>query len=113
MTNLICICCPKGCHLCVDEENKAVSGNSCPRGKEYGLNEVINPTRILTSTVKITGGALNRLPVKTNKPIPKGMIFEVMNELIKCEVSSPINRGDIIIKNVLGTGSDIIACRSL
>ena len=113
MKNLICICCPKGCHLAVDEINNTVTGNTCPRGKEYGLSEVKNPTRILTSTVKIAGGDLKRLPVKTNKPIPKGMIFEVMQEIIKVEVHSPIKAGDIIIENVLGTGSDIIACRSL
>lgn len=113
MANLICICCPKGCHLAVDEVNKTVTGNSCPRGKEYGLNEVINPTRILTSTVKINGASIKRLPVKTNKPIPKGMIFEVMNEIMRLEVNAPIERGAVIIKNVLGTGSDIIACRSL
>ena len=77
MKELICICCPRGCHLKVDEEKKEVTGNACPRGKEYGINEVTNPVRVVTSTVKITGANLRRLPVKTDKPIPKGKIFEI------------------------------------
>ena len=75
MTDLICIVCPKGCHLHVDEENGyAVTGNSCPRGADYGKKELVNPTRVITSTVKITGGIHNRLPVKTAEcsagPVP-------------------------------------------
>ena len=54
MTNLICITCPKGCHLTVDEENDyKVTGNACPRGAEYGRNEMLHPVRVITSTVKI------------------------------------------------------------
>ena len=113
MRSLICICCPKGCHLEVDEENKTVKGNTCPRGKEYGLNEVINPVRVLTSTVKIKGASLNRLPVKTSKPIPKGMIMDVMHVIEGIEVESPVKLGDKLVENVLETGSDIIACRNL
>ena len=71
MKELICIVCPKGCHLKVDEENGyAVTGNSCPRGAEYGKNELSNPTRMLTSTVCIEGGIYPRLPVKTSQAIP-------------------------------------------
>lgn len=77
MTDLICIVCPKGCHLHVDEENGyAVTGNSCPRGADYGKKELVNPTRVITSTVKITGGIHHRLPVKTDRDIPKAMIPE-------------------------------------
>ena len=66
MKELICIVCPKGCHLKVDEENGyAVTGNSCPRGAEYGKKELVNPTRVITSTVKVEGGALRRVSVKT------------------------------------------------
>ena len=113
MRSLICICCPKGCHLEVFEENKTVKGNACPRGKEYGLNEVINPVRVLTSTVKIKNASLNRLPVKTSKPIPKGMIMDVMHVIEGIEVESPVKLGDKLVENVLETGSDIIACRNM
>ena len=67
MTELICIVCPKGCHLKVDEENGfAVTGNGCPRGEAYGYKELTNPTRVITSTVRVEGGALRRASVKTS-----------------------------------------------
>ena len=72
MTELICITCPKGCHLRVDEEKGfAVTGNSCPRGAEYGRNELQHPVRTVTSTVRIQGADLPRLPVKTDRPLPE------------------------------------------
>ena len=75
---LICICCPMGCHSTVDIDNKIVKGNTCRRGEEYGLNEVINPVRVITSTVKIKSAALPVLPVKTNGAIPKELNFQAM-----------------------------------
>ena len=108
----ICIVCPRGCHLSVDE-NLNVTGNSCPRGKEYAINEVTNPTRTITSTVAISGSELHRLPVMTSSPIPKGKIFEVMQEIDKVRACAPVRIGDVIIRDVLGTGSDIIATRNI
>ena len=62
MTELICIVCPQGCHLKVDEENGyEVKGNSCPRGAEYGKKELVNPTRVITTTVAIEGGIYRRI----------------------------------------------------
>ena len=69
MTSIICITCPKGCRLSVDEENGyKVTGNGCPRGEIYGKNELQHPVRVITSTVRIEGAAVPRLPVKTDKP---------------------------------------------
>ena len=114
MKELICIVCPKGCHLKVDEENGyAVSGNNCPRGEEYGKNEVIAPKRTITSTVKVSGGLYPRLPVKTDKPIPKELIFEAMKLLDEVELKAPVNVGDVVIENVLGTGASFIATRNM
>lgn len=79
MTNIICITCPKGCHLSVDEENGyKVTGNGCPRGEVYGRNELQHPVRVITSTVRIEGAAVPRLSVKTDKPLPKEKMFECM-----------------------------------
>ena len=101
MTELICIGCPKGCHLKVDEENGyKVTGNSCPVGAEYGANELRNPTRVLTSTVKIVGGLHDCLPVKTNKPIPKPLLLEAMAQLRNIKVKSPVRMGDVIVENL-------------
>ncbi|EKQ56545.1 MULTISPECIES: DUF1667 domain-containing protein [unclassified Clostridium] len=110
---LICICCPKGCHLKVDAQMNNVQGNGCGRGEEYGINEVTNPVRIITSTVKVENGELPVVPVKTNAPISKGLNFKCMEEINKAIVSAPIKIGQVIIKNILGTGVDIVATRSI
>ena len=114
MKELICIVCPKGCHLKVDEDNGyAVTGNGCPRGAEYGKAELTNPTRVVTSTVRIEGAVLPRCPVKTNGAIPKGMIFDIMAELDKVTLTAPVTVGQVVIENVCGTGIDVVAARSL
>ena len=114
MKELICIVCPKGCHLKVDENNDySVSGNGCDRGIEYGRNELLNPVRVFTSTVKIGGGLFKRCPVKTSKPIPKDKMFEVAQALNTVVVSSPITVGDVIIKNVAGTDADIVSTKTM
>jgi CxxC motif-containing protein len=114
MTELICIVCPQGCHLKVDEENGyEVKGNSCPRGAEYGKKELVNPTRVITTTVAIEGGIYRRIPVKTAGDIPKGMIFEIMDEINKVVVKAPIKVGDIIIENVLGTGVNVVSAKTM
>lgn len=114
MKEFICIVCPKGCHLKVDENNDySVTGNACVRGAEYGKNELINPMRMITSTVKIEGAIHKRCPVKTSASIPKSKMFEVVKELDKITLKSPVNCGDIVIKNVAGTDADIISTKSM
>lgn len=114
MTELICIGCPKGCHLHVDENNNyEVTGATCEKGVAYGKIELTDPRRVLTSTVKIAGAALNRCSVKTNAPIPKGELFAVMKALDNVELQSPVRIGDVVISNVCGTGADIVATRNL
>ncbi len=113
MKELICITCPRGCHLKVDEERKIVTGNFCKRGEVYGLNEVINPQRVVTSTVRVEGSTINLLPVRTNKPISKSLMLEVLKELKGISVKAPIHVGDVIIKNIFGSDVDIIATREL
>ena len=110
--NLICIVCPKGCHLSVDE-NMNVSGNSCKRGEMYAKAELTHPTRMITSTVRINNGELDRLPVVTSSPIPKEKIFDCMAEINKAVVDAPINIKDVVIKNILNLGVDIIATRNV
>lgn len=114
MREMICIVCPKGCHLQVDEQNDyAVKGNACPRGAEYGRNECLNPTRVLTSTVVAEGGLHRRLPVKSDKPLPKDSLLDVMALLDHVRVTAPVRVGDIILENVLGAGVNIVAARNL
>lgn len=114
MKELICIVCPKGCHLKVDEQNGyAVTGNACPRGAEYGKKELLNPTRTLTSTVRVNGAALPRLPVKTNREIPKDMVQKAARLLDGVTVQAPVKVGDVVLEDILGTGAAFVATRSL
>lgn len=114
MTNLICIVCPKGCHLAVDEENDySVTGFGCQRGVDYGKKELTNPTRVITSTVKISGGIHKRLPVKTNRDIPKGLIHDAMALLDPVELTAPVKVGDVVVKDICGTGADWVASRNM
>lgn len=114
MAELICIVCPKGCHLHVDETNDyKVTGNDCRKGEIYGRNELINPVRTVTSTCKIKNSMLPRIPVKTSDTIPKGKMTEIMKEINKIELTAPVALGDVIISNVSGTGVDVVACRNM
>lgn len=114
MKELICIVCPKGCRLHVDEEHDySVTGNGCPRGAEYGKMELTNPTRVVTSTVRCTGGRFPRCPVKTDGAIPKGKIFEVMEALNDVALTAPVRTGQIVLENVCGTGANIVATRGM
>lgn len=114
MKNLICIVCPKGCHLQVDEDNGcAVTGNSCPRGAEYGKTELLHPTRVLTSTVRVDGGLHRRLPVKTTAPIPKELLFQAMEALNGVTLTAPVTVGQVVLHDLLGTGVDVVATREM
>jgi len=115
--DMICIACPLGCRLSIYEDNSAegfiVSGNKCLRGIDYAVKEMTNPTRVLTTTVKISKAFFSRIPVRTNGAIPKSLIYEAM-KLINCiEIQAPVRMGQVLIKNILDTGVDIIASRSM
>ncbi len=114
MKELVCIVCPRGCRLKVDEENAyAVTGNSCPRGAEYGKNEISDPTRVLTSTVRIEGALYPRCPVRSDRPVPKGMMMEIMKKLNAVTLVSPVEAETVILENVDGRGANIITSKKL
>lgn len=115
---MICILCPMGCMLEIVtkadiNDEYSVTGNKCTRGIAYAREEIINPTRIVTTTVKIRNAVDSRLPVRTVHPIPKNKILECMNILNKLSVEAPIEMGDIIVKNVLGTGVNVVASKDM
>ena len=113
MEHIICVLCPKGCHLSVDLENEIVEGNGCIRGKFYGISELTAPVRTLTSTVKIEGAICRRCPVKSSADIPRELVPEVMRLLDSVELKAPVALGDAVLKNVLDTGADIVVTRSM
>lgn len=108
---MICINCPMGCSLEADinGDSIAVTGNGCKRGAEYARNEIIAPKRIVTSTVRVENGQRPVIPVKTDREVPKNMIFDVMDAIRKVRVDAPVKIGDIVIENVLDTGANIVA----
>ena len=112
MKELICIICPRGCHLMVDDELN-VSGNTCPRGAVYAKQELTHPTRTLTSTVRVVSKTEAMLPVKSNKPLPKEKIFDAMEVINKTCVKAPIKIGDVVIKNIFGLDVDIVATKNI
>lgn len=114
MKELICIVCPKGCHLHVDEgKGYEVSGNGCPRGAEYGKKELTAPTRVLTTTVCIHHALQPRVSVKTSCDVAKGILSDIMKELDSVELEAPVKRGDIVIAKVCGSEADIIVTKDL
>lgn len=114
--NLTCIGCPMGCSLTVEMENGevlSVTGNTCKRGDIYARKEVTNPTRIVTSTVMVTGSDLtNMVSCKTESDIPKGKIFDCVKALKGVSIQAPVHIGDVIVENVADTGVNIIATRN-
>ena len=109
---ITCIICPQGCDILVDGDGGNVSsmtGQGCKRGETYARDEFMHPLRILTSTVKVTGSAVPLVAVRTNKPIPKELLFRGMEEIRKLAAAVPVKRGDVIIPNFLNTGADLVA----
>lgn len=112
---MICICCPLGCILSAVMEGDQVSitGNSCKRGEEYGRKEILSPMRTITSSVKVKGGNLPMVSVKTSTDISKDMIFACMEEIKKKVVAAPVFIGDVIITDCAGTGVSVVATRRI
>lgn len=113
---LTCIGCPLGCAVTVELDNGEiirVTGNTCKRGDDYARKEVTHPMRVVTSTVRVTGGELPVVSVKTGQDIPKEKIMDVMNSLADIAVPAPVHIGDIILENAAQTGVNIIATKDV
>ena len=112
--SLTCIVCPIGCQLSVTLEDGVVTevtGNTCPRGKQYAIDECTNPVRTITTTARTSCGSV--IPVKTAAPIPKEMMFDCMKEIDRAVVTLPARIGDVVIANLLGTGVDVIVTANM
>ncbi len=113
----ICIMCPLGCEITakIDDSGniKEMIGSKCPKGDKYVQSEFTRPMRVLTSTVSITGAKFSRLPVRTSDLIPKDKIMDCMKEIHKIKVKAPVKNGNILSKNLLSLGIDLIATRNL
>ena len=114
--NIICIGCPLGCQITVETINNeifSINGNTCKRGEDYARKEIVSPARIVTSTVKVSGGKVPVVSVKTKSDIPKDKIFDCVKELKTVEIQAPVAIGDIVLANVAETGVDVVATKNV
>ncbi len=111
--NMTCIICPRGCLMKVEKDGDAVKveGNSCPKGKDYAESELTNPTRTVTSSVFVANRDGKSVSVKTDKPIPKANIFDVMAVIRSTTVDAPVAIGDVIKADVYG--ANIVATSAM
>jgi CxxC motif-containing protein len=112
--NLLCIVCPEGCEINVSNNNGALSfeGGNCKRGEKYAEQEIVNPCRYFTTTVKLNGGDLAMLPVRSSEEIPKSKLMEAAQQVSSIEVAAPVTLGDVILEDILDTGISLIATKS-
>ncbi len=116
-SKLICISCPRGCELLVETDESgafiSVEGNACIRGASFAVAEVNRPERMMTSVVTIRGANHCMLPVISSRPLPKGKLVEAVRAMRCIKVEAPVREGDVIVRDIVGTGIDVIAARSL
>ncbi|HPE37392.1 MAG TPA: DUF1667 domain-containing protein [Spirochaetales bacterium] len=113
--NLTCIMCPRGCRLTVVKDGDAVSvsGHACPRGEAYGRQEAVCPLRSLTTTVRADGGARPRLAVRSSADLPLSRLLDAMAALDGVVVRAPVRAGDVVARDILGLGVDMLATDNL
>ena len=126
---LTCITCPMGCHLTIERSDNAadegvtVTGNRCPRGAAYAREELLAPKRTVTATCRLRRGGAGvsseisgdprRVPCRTRAPFPKERVNELLTAIYELEVDLPVDRGEVLIKDALGLGIDVVATRTL
>lgn len=114
-TEYTCVVCPVSCRVTVTEtpQGLTVSGNQCKRGEKHAIAEHTEPMRMLTTTVVVRGGRLPRLPVISRQEVPKAKLRECLAELYKTKIEAPVCCGDVLVRDICGTGVDILAARSM
>lgn len=113
---IVCVLCPMGCKMNVEikkGEIIKIENAECGRGKDYSIQEVKSPVRDFFTTVRVKGGRIPILSVRSNKPIPKDMLIPCASELAGVILSAPVRLGDTIIKNILNLGVDIVATKDI
>ena len=114
-TKIICIACPKGCRLRINRQGETIvaSEQGCKRGEQYAIQEMTDPHRMVATTIRIQNSSHPLLPVYTSAPIPKGKIQFLLKELRKINLSAPVKMGQVVLKDALGTGIDVLASRDI
>lgn len=113
---VVCTSCPLGCRVSITKKpdgSFAISGNKCQRGYDFAVEEMTNPKRVLTTSIRVIKGKLPLVSVKTVPRIPKNLIPAAMKEIKKIKVEAPVRTGDVLVKDLLGTGVNLVATRSV
>ena len=114
--HFVCVVCPVGCEIDVVHDVSGIismEGNKCEKSEEFVTQELIEPMRILTTTVRIQGSRWPVMPVRTDKAVPKRLFPRIMKQLIRVKLQAPVNMLDVVVRDVLHTGADIIATRTM
>jgi len=112
---IICVVCPKGCTLKVTHEGDEIIDvqGGCKRGEQYAASELLDPRRMVASTVRVKAGLHPLVPVYTRKAFPKPLIPQLVKKLREVEVIAPVEINQVVLKDALGTGIDVIASRDM
>lgn len=113
---ITCIVCPTGCRIRVTKDGGKVievTGNTCKRGAAYASQEAVAPQRTLTTSVRVYGGDIALVSVKSASPVPKKRLFDLMRVVQGAAVAAPVSVGDVIVHDPLGLGVDLIATRAV
>ena len=112
---MICVSCPVGCVINAEKisEEIVVIGNQCPAGVDYAYEEMTNPTRNIATSVRVLGGEMPMLSVKTSRPIPKAAIMDAVKAIHQVQITAPVAIGDVVLANIMSTGVDIVATRQI
>lgn len=113
--HLLCIVCPEGCEMEIEEKNGELlfPKGICRRGQEYARQEIYNPCRVLTTTVQVNNGRIAMLPVRTSQPIPKAKLIDAMRQIASITVDTPVAVGEVICEDIVNTGVTLVACRTV
>lgn len=113
---LTCVLCPVGCELEVRKDpggELRVNGNQCDKGIPFAVEEILYPKRNLATSVPVKGTATKLVSVRLSGPVPRDMIFSILAEISMLRPKAPVRRGQVLIRDVLGTGVDVIATRTV
>jgi len=114
--HFVCVVCPVGCEIDVVHDGSRIismEGNKCEKSEEFVTQELIEPMRILTTTVRIQGSRWPVMPVRTDKSVPKRLFPRIMKGLRHVKLQAPVNMLDVVVKDIAGTGADVIATRTM
>lgn len=114
--HFVCVVCPVGCEIDVVHDGSEIismEGNKCEKSGEFVTQELIEPMRILTTTVRIQGSRWPVIPVRTDKAVPKRLFPRIMRQLRRIRLQAPVNMLDVIVRDVLRTGANIVATRNM